>query len=291
METDLMTRCPRVLLVAVAIGLSIPACSRAAGQGTYTVAGANALVQKHDWNGLLAYANAWTHADPNDAMGWYYLGNTYGMGLHRPADALGAFQHAVALRSTWPEAWNALGFVNIELKHYDEAVTAFTHAAEQAPAKPNYRNNLAAAYSYAGLFSKALTALEDQQRAMSATATDVDWFNLGNGFCSLKEFDAAANAYRQALRLNPRYGAAWTNLGTLEGLAGNNQAALTDYQRGASLGDQLGASNYARLQQAIAAARQTSTDDPLKALWRSQAADQEYRARQAWQERLARAQG
>lgn len=49
----------------------------------------------------------------------------------------------MALQPKWPEVWNALGFVNVELKRYDEAVKAFSHAVEQAPAKANYWNSLA----------------------------------------------------------------------------------------------------------------------------------------------------
>jgi tetratricopeptide (TPR) repeat protein len=118
-----------------------------------------------------------------------------------------------------------------------------------------------------------------------------EWYNLANGFLTMQEFKSAANAYRRALKLNPGYGPAWNNLGTLEGMLGNNSAALDDYKRAAGLGDPLGDSNFSRLQNAINAAQEARSDDPLKALWRSQAADLEYRARQAWQERLARAQG
>lgn len=115
--------------------------------------------------------------------------------------------------------------------------------------------------------------------------------NLGNGLCVLQEPEQAATAYRQALRLDPGYAAAWNNLGALEGDRGNMAAALNDYQRASALGDPLGAGNYAKLRRAIDAAQEARSDDPLKAFWRGQAREAEYRAQQAWQERLAKAQG
>jgi tetratricopeptide (TPR) repeat protein len=285
-----MTRCVRTCAAALATSLVLSACVRANSQGAYTIQAANVLVRARDWNGLLRYATAWTKAAPNDPMGWFYLGNTYGIGLKRPEQAEPAFQRAVALRANWPEAWNALGMVSVELKHYDNAVKAFTRATEQAPARSNYWNSLAAAYSYQNRLSMAVQALEGEERALTANSTAAEWFNLGNGFLTMQEFQRAAGAYRRALALNPADGDTWNNLGALEGALGDTNAALADYQRAARLGNQAGANNYARVQQAVSAAQRTQSNDPLQALWRSQAADAQYRARQAWQERLAAAQ-
>jgi tetratricopeptide (TPR) repeat protein len=278
-------------VVALAMSLWLLPCSSARGEGSYNIAAANRYVGARDWNGLVQYATAWTRAEPSNPVGWFYLGNTYGMGLARPDQALPAFQRAVTLQPKWPEAWDALGFVNVQLQRYDDAVKAFSRAVNQAPTRLNYRNSLAAAYSYAGRFSLAVKTLEDEQRTMGPSATFADWYNLGNGFCTMKEFESAVKAYRMAIGMNPRYGPAWNNLGALEGELGNTAAALNDYQRASALGDQLGAGNYAKLQQAIAISQQRRSDDPLRAFWRGQALEAENRARQAWQERLARAQG
>ena len=264
--------------------------SLAPAQNSFSVAAANDYVRRQDWNGLLRYSNAWTGAKPRDEMGWFYLASTYGMGLKNHAQAVPAFQRAVSLKSNWPEAWNALGFELVALNRNDEAVNAFTNATQQAPNKANYWNSLAAAYSYSNRISKAIDALEHEQRAVGSNLTYVDWYNLANGFLTMEEFSSATNAYRQALRLNASFAPAWNNLGTLEGRNGNNNAALQDYQQAAKLGDALGARNYNRLQNAIAEARQSHSDDPMRQLQISLNKELEYRAHQAWQERLARAQ-
>lgn len=165
-----------------------------------------------------------------------------------------------------------------------------TSGVEQAPAKTNYWNSLAATYSYQNRLSLAVKTLEDEQHAIAGSSVFVDWFNLGNGFCTMQEFPLAAGAYWRAIQLKPDYGSVWNNLGTIEGVAGNTQAALNDYQRASARGDEAGATNYARLQQAIAAERERSNPDLLHQLWRAQGAELQYRAQRAWPEQLGRNQ-
>jgi tetratricopeptide (TPR) repeat protein len=135
------------LCAAALLVMTAPATAPA--DSGYSVPRAKAYARAGDWNGLLAYAKAWTQAAPNDPDGWSsmalaYGSRVYGLGLQRSADAIPAYQRAVALRPTWPEAWYALGMTQQELGQYDESIVAFNHAAEQAPNRPNYWNSLAA---------------------------------------------------------------------------------------------------------------------------------------------------
>src|SRR5215472_5658434 len=116
-------------------------------QGGYSIAGANVYVAKKDWPALLAYTQGWTRANPGEPMAWYYMGQTYGYGLDRPADAANAFQRAVSLKSQWPEAWWALAYTDVQLKRYTDALHAVGTAVQQAPDRINYRNGLAGVYS------------------------------------------------------------------------------------------------------------------------------------------------
>jgi len=140
--------------------------------------------------------------------------------------------------------------VNVELKRYDDAARAFSHAIEQAPTRANYWDSLAAVYSSRNRLSLAAKALEDEQHAIAGSSAFVDRYNLGNGFCNMQEFALAAAAYRRAIQLQPDDGRARNNLGTIEGAGGNTQAALNDYQRASAPGDELGAVNCAQLQTA-----------------------------------------
>lgn len=230
----------------------------ASAQGRYSPGGANAYVRAQNWNGLVQYSRAWTAAEANSATAWYYLGTAYFMGLHRPADAVGPLQKAVALNPGWTVAWNGLGFALMDLKRYDEAAHAFQKCVDQAPAQSSYWNSLASAYSWEGKPQLAFQTLERQHNAVARSATYADWYNLANGFASLGRKDEAKPVYAEALRLNPRYGPAWNNLGVAEQALGNFNNALEDYRRAAALGDPLGSSNAAALQSGLASAQQRS---------------------------------
>lgn len=245
----------RVMTVLqVAFCLLASALVPLSAQNGYSIAGANAYVARKDWNGLIAYAQGWSRANPNEPMSWYYMGQTYGYGLDRPADAANAFQRAVSLKSQWPEAWWALAYTDVQLKRYTDALHAVSAAVQQAPDRINYRNGLAAVYSELNRWDDVVHTLEDEQRMMeSARTTEYDWYNLGNGFCNSKRFKEAEAAYSRSLKMNPNLGIAWTNLGVVEQALGNSQGALADYQRGASLGDRFGSGNYTRLYQALTA--------------------------------------
>ncbi|MEO8308503.1 MAG: tetratricopeptide repeat protein [Pseudomonadota bacterium] len=259
----------------------------ASAAGAYGIPQANAFVRSQDWQGLLRYSQAWTRAEPNVAMAWFYLGATYDRQMKLPLQAAPAFERAVALQHVFPQAWNALGFVYVELNRPGDSAKAFSNAAQQAPDNPRYWGNLAAALSYQNKLSATLDALENQRRALGSSTSFVEWYNLGNGFFAMGDEKNAAAAYRRAIQLNPNYAAVWNNLGALEGSAGNTQAALSDYQRAAALGDQAGRDNYQRLKNAIAAAnRPAQPVDGLRQLQMSQQADREFHARQAWQEHL-----
>jgi tetratricopeptide (TPR) repeat protein len=278
-----------VISTAVSIGCIGWLLVGVAVAGSYSVADANAYVGRQDWNGLMRYSRAWAEAEPKAAMPWYFLGNTYGIGLNQPAQAVPAFEKAVALQPHWPQVWNALGHANVQLKRYDAAIAAFMQAVQQAPERANYWNSLAAVYSYENRPGLTVKALEGEQRALEHSSSYVEWYNLANGFSVADEPRAAAAAYRKALQLNPNHAPAWNNLGSLELSSGNTQAALNDFRRAGALGDALGASNYARLQQAIAAAQQRPTDG-LAQLEHSLSVERNRRAADAWQQRLGESQ-
>ena len=229
-----------------------------AAQGGYSIAGANPYVARKDWNGLLAYTQAWARANPNDPMPWYYMGQTYGYGLNEPGQAVTAFRRALSMRQQWPEAWHALAFTSVQANQYDAAVKAVRQAIAQDPNRPNYYNTLAVAYSYEKDWDNMVQTLRDEQQHMGR-ATSYDWYNLGNGFSNSGRMQEAINAYNQSVRMNANYGNAWNNLAVAEQMIGNDQAAMADYKRATQLGNGLSAGNFNQLQQRIAAARAAAT--------------------------------
>jgi tetratricopeptide (TPR) repeat protein len=241
----------RNYLLIFACVIALPAAGQAQ---RYSIAGANPYVQRKDWNGLLAYTKAWTQADPNDPMAWYYLGQTYGIGFNQPANAANAFRRAVSLKPQWPEAWHALAFTCDQSKQYKDAVAAARRAIAETPDKPNYWNTLAATYSHMEDWNDELQTLHEEEQHM-ARATSFDWFNLGNAYSNAGHYQEALKAYNQSLQMAPNYGPAWNNLGVVEAALGQTAKALADYQRASQLGNSTGTGNYSSLQQQLAATR------------------------------------
>jgi len=232
----------------------------------YSLAEVQALERKQDWNALLQYGQAWTKAEPNNSNAWAAVSVAYFF-LNKPDLALEPTKRGVELAPREPGAWTGLGQVYAKLKQWPGAVDAYTHAVDLNPRNGNYWNNLASAYSEEGDYAKTLQTLERQAQSAGPYQTAELWYNLGNGLSTVaastwlkheagKPLDQilreAVYAYQQALRLNPRYGNAWNNLGVAEEGLGDRKEALQCYQRAGAFGDAYGSKNYRDLQNKIA---------------------------------------
>jgi tetratricopeptide (TPR) repeat protein len=230
----------------------------------YSLDRAKTLASAGDWKGLLAYAQAWSRSEPNNPDAWYGIALAYGskiykLGLQQPNNAVPAYQRALALRPSWPEAWYALGMLDQEVGDFDASLSDLNHAIEQAPDRMNYRISLAGTYSHQrkpDLAKQQLAVVEAHAKTFN------DWYVVGNELYSLGGFypepalfQRAEAAYEHALQLAPRQGHIWTNYGTAQEALGKYQAALSDYTKGSQLGDPEGDKNYARLQGDIQACR------------------------------------
>ena len=212
----------RLLAILVALGIEQRVLAPSArAQTVYSVEGANRFVRAKDWNGLGQYASAWTKAEPNNPLAWYYLGNNYATGLQQPDAAIPAFQQVVRLDPNRHGAWQTLGVQFMKVKRYEDAVRAFKRATELEPRKPNYWNNLASAYRETRQFDLAVAALDNNMKLAAPHGNWADWHNLGTAYRNLglmwgNERDRqnkAVIAFRQSLKLNPRSGEGWNSLG------------------------------------------------------------------------------
>jgi tetratricopeptide (TPR) repeat protein len=149
---------------------------------SYSNDGASAYVQARNYEGLVQYATAWTHAQPNNSDAWAYLGAAYGMYLREPDKAIEPMKRSIALKPDIAPAWHALGATYVQLGKYVEAIDAFNHAIKLNPNQPTYWNNLAAAYSGMAQWDKA-SAVLDQEWPLAEKLRNVQaWFVLGNGY-------------------------------------------------------------------------------------------------------------
>ena len=91
----------------------------------------------------------------------------------------------------------------LDEKRPEEAVARFAHAAELAPKDPVAAYNLGTALSLAGRGEEALPALKKARGASRGEVGADAAFNSGNVFLSGQKWEAAAAAYRDALRARP----------------------------------------------------------------------------------------
>jgi tetratricopeptide (TPR) repeat protein len=219
----------------------------------YSAAGANAYVQSKDYQGLLRYATAWSKGEPNNADAWSYLGVAYGIYLKQPDKAVGPMLQSLKLNPNQAPGWHALGITYLQLKQNANAVGAISRAIKLNPNQPNYYNNLAAAYAEMARWQDAFNTLNDEEPLAERLNNAGVWYKLGNGYARLEQAQPAVSAYQHAIKLNPNWAQAWTNLGSMLQWGGNVQGSDNAYVQGSRLGDPLAAQDRARLQQALAA--------------------------------------
>lgn len=170
---------------------------------------AYSMFQQKNWNGLAAYANNWTRAQPNDGLAWYCVGEA-------------AFHQ----------------------KRFADAVTGYQRATQLMPEHASYYNDLAAAYTAVGNNDLALNAVRQGESALARSPSAKYWYVFGNAEQNLGQWDQAISNYQKAINLNPSFGEAWTNMGTVYCVRkNNNQEGLRCLDKGAQCGNALGRSN------------------------------------------------
>jgi Ca-activated chloride channel family protein len=91
----------------------------------------------------------------------------------------------------------------LEEKRLDEAVARFAREAELAPKDPSGAYNLGTALALAGRGDEALAALKKAKGASRGDLAADASFNSGNVLLDGRQWEAAAAAYRDALRARP----------------------------------------------------------------------------------------
>src|ERR1017187_6635003 len=71
------------------------------------LSGASQYGNNQDWQGLQAYGQRWTQAEPKNSLAWATLGDAY-CRLGQLDQTAGAFKKAAALTPRDPRPWEAL---------------------------------------------------------------------------------------------------------------------------------------------------------------------------------------
>jgi tetratricopeptide (TPR) repeat protein len=176
---------------------------------------------------------------------WYYLARYYVV-RQDVVGADSAFTRAETLmpeckediqfwrrNMLWVPAFNA-GVAALNAQQYDSAITAFRTANTAYRGEPQGFTSLAAAFfnsghpdSAAKYFRMAVDVATDPKFAGERKDA---MFNLGNSFYMSKQYDSAATAYAEYLKLAPNDALALTRLGDVLSAAGHQDSAMSVYK-------------------------------------------------------------
>jgi tetratricopeptide (TPR) repeat protein len=148
----------------------------------------------------------------------------------RPADAVGYYRAALAVRPEATAAYNNLGLALRSMGRSKEAIVAYEQALALDPRHLPAHNNLAVALLALG---RAEEALASSQRALALDPTLVAAHcNRGDALHHLGRTDEALAAYKQALVLDPRDKNGHFGLAQAWESKGDVEAAIRSYRVG-----------------------------------------------------------
>ena len=139
------------------------------------------------WSGRASRSSAPPSLLPGFGPAWSNLGGTLGE-LDRPAEALAAFERALALDPASPQALNNVGVVRRELGRLGESEAAFRQVIELTPGMAFGHYNLGHTLFLQGRFQAALSAYAEGQ-ARDAEKNPVQASRLA--LCQVATGDAA----------------------------------------------------------------------------------------------------
>jgi Flp pilus assembly protein TadD len=177
-------------------------------------------LEKKDYRAALAPLQAVTHAAPQNADAWFYLGYAY-HGLHQDADARAAYEKAVQLN---PELYPAQANLGLLLLAMKDVQGALPHLQKTVALKPNDARphlDLGIALDVSGQASAAETEL--RQALQLDPKLEAAAYRLGKVESAEKRYNAAAADFEKALALNPR--SAEAELGLASAREGLGQSA------------------------------------------------------------------
>lgn len=192
----------------------------------------DACQQKKDYMAALDWYRQAERLDRNIPELHNNRGNAR-MALGETDEAIACYRKALALNSHYADACFNLGNAYRARGEYEVALTAYQDALDREPAF--YR-----AIVMLGVVSRHLGRIEDAERfyrrALDAMPPDapewaLTWYNLGNLYLGLKDYDQAIGCYRHALERTPDDVAVLQNLANVLLEQGEAEEAIRIYER------------------------------------------------------------
>ena len=117
-------------------------------------------------------------------------------------------------------------------RDWKDEFSLFSSAVRAYPESAKMHQAVGQVFAERGLMDRAILAF---QRALSIREEAMTYNNLGNAYGVKGAFAQAADAYRQAVGLDPQYAEAWMNLGVTAMRAGEPAMAVEGFRQAAVL--------------------------------------------------------
>jgi arylsulfatase A-like enzyme/Flp pilus assembly protein TadD len=181
-------------------------------------------------------------------LAYTYLANFY-QEQKRPAEAEAVLREALANNPESFRITTALGIIMIDNGRFGEAVDLLNRSLATIDFDPETWNYLGVAYWNTGRLDEALEAYE---RALALDANYAIVFNnRGSLFLSRyfkdkrpDDLARAAEDFRQAVELDPKYASAWNGLGVSSSQTGDMDGAISAWERAVALKPDFGFALY-----------------------------------------------
>ena len=172
--------------------------------------------------------------DPTDADAYIGLADAY-EGEHHTAEAEIAYNRAVAAEPTYAAAQTALGNFLFQHGRAAAAVPHYRRVADFAPASATAFNNLGAALIMSGDFQGAATAFD---QSLKLAPTRSAYSNSASVYYFLGRFGDAVRLYRRGAELAPEDHRVWGNLAdALWQMQTSRPEAAKEYRHAATLAE------------------------------------------------------
>jgi tetratricopeptide (TPR) repeat protein len=163
------------------------------------------------YDDALCYYSMAVALRPQNAMAWYYRGNTY-YDLHQYEKAIADYSKAIELDTKDVRVWNQRGNAYYGLGQYEKAIADYSNAIELDPKNALVWYNRGCAYNEIHQHDKALA---DLTKAVELDQKDVDaWIDRGRAYNGLHQYEKAIADFSKAIELDPKNTGAWFGRGT-----------------------------------------------------------------------------
>lgn len=165
------------------------------------------------------------------AATWDGLGDIYGV-LGRYEEAIDAYQQALRLNPAQALSWHSLGDIYRRQQRYDEAIDAYQQAIKLDESYGPAYHRLGLVYHRLGDDDRARSRYREAlARLADAPSRAAVWHRLAELEIGLDRYEAAIDAGRRAIDLNPQEARPWGSLAEAYLAQADYEAALEAYRR------------------------------------------------------------